>query len=168
MYSIKMLGLYFKVLLWDIFRMELSFWMENNALTRSLWRLSTLGYCTLSTNVPFLLHVPDRDYLNDEALWVKCRDPVNVVPWNLTLFSILLVIGVIQMLLCAIQVVNGLLGTLCGDCQCCGCCGVSGVFVLSSQHAGGHVRLPALGSSCREPEAGWEVQAMVPISSGRQ
>uniref|UniRef100_A0A8P0SQX0 Transmembrane 4 L six family member 4 n=2 Tax=Canis lupus familiaris TaxID=9615 RepID=A0A8P0SQX0_CANLF len=68
----------------------------------------------------------DGDYLNDEALWSKCLKPEDVVPWNLTLFSILLVVGAIQMLLCVIQVVNGLLGTLCGDCQCCGCCGGDG------------------------------------------
>ncbi|XP_006876424.1 PREDICTED: transmembrane 4 L6 family member 4 [Chrysochloris asiatica] len=68
----------------------------------------------------------DGNYLSDTNLWNKCSDPVNVVPWNLTLFSILLVIGGIQMVLCAIQVVNGLLGTLCGDCQCCGCCGGDG------------------------------------------
>lgn len=74
---------------------------------------------------PFLSHASHRDYLIDEALWSKCREPENVIPWNLTLFSILLVTGGIQMLLCAFQVVNGLLGTLCGDCQCCGCCGVS-------------------------------------------
>lgn len=64
----------------------------------------------------------DGDYLNDKALWSKCREPKNVVSWNLTLFSILLIIAVFQMLLCTIQVVNGLLGTLCGDCRCCGCC----------------------------------------------
>uniref|UniRef100_A0A8C6QK94 Transmembrane 4 superfamily member 4 n=1 Tax=Nannospalax galili TaxID=1026970 RepID=A0A8C6QK94_NANGA len=63
------------------------------------------------------------DYLSDQALWSKCEQPPDVVPWNLTLFSILLVTGGIQMVLCAIQVINGLLGTLCGDCQCCGCCG---------------------------------------------
>ncbi|ELK23591.1 Transmembrane 4 L6 family member 4 [Myotis davidii] len=65
------------------------------------------------------------DYLNDKALWSKCREPENVVSWNLTLFSILLIIAVFQMLLCTIQVVNGLLGTLCGDCRYCGCCRVS-------------------------------------------
>lgn len=66
------------------------------------------------------------DYLKDESLYRQCLEPVNVVPWNLTLFSILLVVGGIQMLLCVIQIVNGLLGTLCGDCQCCGCCGGDG------------------------------------------
>ena len=43
-----------------------------------------------------------------------------MISWNLNLFSILLVIAVIQIVLCAIQVVNGLLGTVCGN-----CCGVS-------------------------------------------
>ncbi|XP_054441031.1 transmembrane 4 L6 family member 4-like [Pteronotus mesoamericanus] len=56
------------------------------------------------------------DYLSDKSLRSKCREPENVVSWNLTLFSILLVIAVIQMVLCAIQVVNGLLGTVCGNC----------------------------------------------------
>lgn len=68
----------------------------------------------------------DGDYLGNKNLWSKCLGPENIIPWNLTLFSILLVIGGIQMFLCAIQVVNGLLGTLCGDCRCCGCCGGDG------------------------------------------
>ncbi|VTJ65748.1 Hypothetical predicted protein [Marmota monax] len=75
--------------------------------------------CLMSNNTwgyPF----HDGDYLSDQALWSKCLQPDNVVSWNLTLFSILLVIGGIQMILCAIQAINGLLGTLCGDCQCCG------------------------------------------------
>ena len=74
---------------------------------------------------PLCISVTYSDYLKDQALWSECEEPRDVVPWNLTLFSILLVIGGIQMVLCAIQVINGLLGTLCGDCQCCGCCGVS-------------------------------------------
>ena len=111
--------------LWDISLMELMFGMESIAKEKSLWCLCSPAYCICFTNVSFLLHILDRDYLNDEALWSKCRQPADVVPWHLTLFSILLVIGGVQMLLCAIQVVNGLLGTLCGDCQCCSCCGVS-------------------------------------------
>ncbi|KAG8511393.1 Transmembrane 4 L6 family member 4, partial [Galemys pyrenaicus] len=62
------------------------------------------------------------NYLTNTTLWNKCQNPEDIVPWNLALFSILLIIGAVQMFLCAIQVVNGLLGTLCGDCQCCGCC----------------------------------------------
>ncbi|KAF7243173.1 Transmembrane 4 L6 family member 4 [Varanus komodoensis] len=64
----------------------------------------------------------DGDYLTDKELWSKCQSPESIVPWNLTLFSLLLVMSGAQMVLCAIQAVNGLLGTICGDCKCCGCC----------------------------------------------
>ncbi|XP_058517147.1 transmembrane 4 L6 family member 4 [Ochotona princeps] len=64
------------------------------------------------------------NYLGNHSIWSQCREPRDIVPWNLTLFSILLVVGIVQMCLCAIQVVNGLLGTLCGDCRCC--CGGDG------------------------------------------
>lgn len=50
-----------------------------------------------------------------------CQEPAGVVPWHLSLFSVLLVMGLIQVALCAFQVINGLLGALCGDC----CGGVS-------------------------------------------
>ncbi|XP_037553876.1 transmembrane 4 L6 family member 4 [Nematolebias whitei] len=63
------------------------------------------------------------DYLSNKYLWDYCIEPKNVVSWHLSLFSVLLVMGLIQIALCAIQVVNGLLGALCGD--CCGCCGGS-------------------------------------------
>ena len=105
--------------------MELISWRESIAKGESLWWLSSLGYCTLFTNISFLPHVPDRNYLRDSDLWSQCQKPDNVIPWHLTLFSILLIIGAVQILICAIQVINGLLGTLCGDCQCCGCCQVS-------------------------------------------
>ncbi|KAL8187865.1 UNVERIFIED_CONTAM: Transmembrane 4 L6 member 4 [Gekko kuhli] len=60
------------------------------------------------------------NYLRNYSLWDDCMSPESVVPWNLTLFSLLLVMSGAQMVLCAIQAVNGLLGTLCGDCKCCG------------------------------------------------
>lgn len=81
---------------------------------------------TDSTNGTWTYPFLNGDYLGDNTLWSKCLGPQNIVSWNLTLFSILLVIGAVQMFLCAIQVVNGLLGTLCGDCRCCGCCGGDG------------------------------------------
>lgn len=62
-----------------------------------------------------------RNYLSDKSLWDTCLQPKDVVPWHLTLFSMLLIMGLIQIALCAVQVINGLLGALCGD--CCGCCG---------------------------------------------
>lgn len=63
------------------------------------------------------------DYLKDTALWEKCLGPGDIIHWHLSLFSVLLVMGIIQVALCAVQVVNGLVGALCGD--CCGCCGGS-------------------------------------------
>ncbi|XP_019720287.1 transmembrane 4 L6 family member 4 [Hippocampus comes] len=65
----------------------------------------------------------DGDYLTDSNMWSKCIEPVGVVSWHLSLFSVLLVMGLIQIALCAVQVINGLLGALCGD--CCGCCGAN-------------------------------------------
>ncbi|XP_071609049.1 transmembrane 4 L6 family member 4 [Heliangelus exortis] len=68
----------------------------------------------------------DGDYLHNNTLWDTCKSPENIVPWHLSLFSLLLVMSGIQIVLCGIQVVNGLFGTICGDCQCCGCCGGNG------------------------------------------
>ncbi|XP_061681275.1 transmembrane 4 L6 family member 4 [Syngnathoides biaculeatus] len=63
----------------------------------------------------------DGDYLTDSTIWSKCEKPTDVVSWHLSLFSVLLVMGLLQMVLCAVQVLNGLLGAVCGD--CCDCCG---------------------------------------------
>lgn len=57
------------------------------------------------------------NYLNNQTLWNICLEPANVVLWNLVLFSILLGLGTLEMVLCGAQVVNGLLGTVCGDCR---------------------------------------------------
>ncbi|KAM9797336.1 transmembrane 4 L6 family member 4 isoform X1 [Syngnathus typhle] len=62
----------------------------------------------------------DGDYLSNSSMWSTCLEPVGVVSWHLWLFCILLLMALIQMALCALQVINGLLGALCGD--CCGCC----------------------------------------------
>ena len=51
-----------------------------------------------------------------------CVAPEGIVTWHLTLFAILLIIGLVQVALCAFQAINGLIGTIFGD--CCGCCGV--------------------------------------------
>ncbi|XP_077390183.1 transmembrane 4 L6 family member 4 [Festucalex cinctus] len=62
-----------------------------------------------------------NNYLTNSTMWSKCVEPVGVVSWHLALFSVILVMGLIQIALCAVQVINGLLGALCGD--CCGRCG---------------------------------------------
>lgn len=50
-------------------------------------------------------------------MWSECEQPENIVMWNVVLFSILLSMGVLQLVLCAIQVVNGCMGCICGDCR---------------------------------------------------
>ncbi|KAJ1088307.1 hypothetical protein NDU88_001465 [Pleurodeles waltl] len=80
--------------------------------------------CEINGNwtYPFI----DGNYLSNHTLWEQCKTPVDVIPWNLTLFSILLILSAVQVVLCGIQAVNGLIGTICGDCKCCGCCGGDG------------------------------------------
>ncbi|XP_020836571.1 transmembrane 4 L6 family member 1 [Phascolarctos cinereus] len=56
------------------------------------------------------------NYLTDPSQWSKCIEPKNIVQWNVTLFSILLALGAIEFILCLIQIINGILGGICGFC----------------------------------------------------
>ncbi|KAF5896841.1 transmembrane 4 L6 family member 4, partial [Clarias magur] len=73
------------------------------------------------TNGTYTYPFNEGDYLSKKSLWEMCVEPADIVTWHLTLFSMLLIMGLVQMALCAFQVINGLIGTICGD--CCGCCG---------------------------------------------
>uniref|UniRef100_G3TNC9 Transmembrane 4 L six family member 1 n=1 Tax=Loxodonta africana TaxID=9785 RepID=G3TNC9_LOXAF len=53
-------------------------------------------------------------YLLDSSTWSQCVEPKHIVKWNVTLFSILLALGGIEFILCLIQVINGVLGGICG------------------------------------------------------
>lgn len=55
-------------------------------------------------------------YLLDKSTWSQCVEPKHVVEWNVSLFSILLALGGIEFILCLIQVINGVLGGICGYC----------------------------------------------------
>lgn len=85
-----------------------------------VWPLDEVLSCTL-TKTPSLLFLSccnrNSSYLGDKTTWSKCVFPENVVLWHIVLFSILLGLSLIQMVLCAIQVVNGCVGCLCGDCR---------------------------------------------------
>ncbi|KAK0148000.1 Transmembrane 4 L6 family member 4 [Merluccius polli] len=89
------------------------------AINRGPWCLVQNG-STSAWTYPF----ETSDYLSNQSSWSECVEPVGVVSWNLSLFSVLLAMALVQLLLCAVQVVNGLLGALCGDC-CCGGVSVS-------------------------------------------
>ncbi|RVE60218.1 hypothetical protein OJAV_G00178770 [Oryzias javanicus] len=56
-------------------------------------------------------------YLNNKESWDWCVEPENVVEFNLGLFCTLLVVAILQGALCAIQMVNGLMGCICGTCK---------------------------------------------------
>ncbi|XP_030609826.1 transmembrane 4 L6 family member 5 [Archocentrus centrarchus] len=59
----------------------------------------------------------NTSYLVNKDVWTECVHPENIVLWHVVLFSILLSMGVLQVVLCGIQAVNGCLGCLCGDCR---------------------------------------------------
>ncbi|XP_028559815.2 transmembrane 4 L6 family member 5 [Podarcis muralis] len=58
-----------------------------------------------------------ESYLGNRTLWEECLNPPNVVMWHVVLFAILLGLGLVELALCGLQVVNGLVGTVCGDCR---------------------------------------------------
>jgi len=57
-----------------------------------------------------------ESYLENTDLWDLCKEPENVVEFNVALFSTLLVSGALACVLCGIQMVNGLFGCICGTC----------------------------------------------------
>ncbi|XP_068122918.1 transmembrane 4 L6 family member 1-like isoform X2 [Hyperolius riggenbachi] len=65
---------------------------------------------------PFRNDTDEDNYLFDQDRWSICRKPENVVLWNVVLFSILLGLGCIEAVLCLIQVINGVIGVICGTC----------------------------------------------------
>ncbi|NXB01966.1 T4S1 protein, partial [Cnemophilus loriae] len=66
---------------------------------------------------PFRNDTLEDNYLFNRTTWSICKQPENVILWNIVLFSILLAIGVIEAVLCFIQVINGLTGFICGTCM---------------------------------------------------
>ncbi|TNN72483.1 Transmembrane 4 L6 family member 1 [Liparis tanakae] len=58
----------------------------------------------------------DPSYLTDHGKWSLCTEPKDVVQFNVGLFATLLATSGLQLVLCAVQVINGLFGCLCGTC----------------------------------------------------
>lgn len=65
-------------------------------------------------STPFKGH--DSKYLTDSSMWGICREPKDVVQFNIGLFSTLVVTSCLQIIFCLIQMINGLFGCLCGTC----------------------------------------------------
>uniref|UniRef100_A0A4W4HHV2 Transmembrane 4 L six family member 4 n=1 Tax=Electrophorus electricus TaxID=8005 RepID=A0A4W4HHV2_ELEEL len=68
-------------------------------------------------NGTFTYPFTDGDYLSNHTMWDACEGPSDIVTWHLTLFSMLLIMGLVQVVLCGFQVINGLIGTIFGDCS---------------------------------------------------
>ncbi|KAK1153569.1 transmembrane 4 L6 family member 5 [Acipenser oxyrinchus oxyrinchus] len=66
---------------------------------------------------PFQDTQGNGSYLVNKDMWKQCLEPENIVLWNIVLFSILLGLGVLEVILCGIQVFNACLGCVCGDCR---------------------------------------------------
>ncbi|XP_029374937.1 transmembrane 4 L6 family member 1 [Echeneis naucrates] len=59
----------------------------------------------------------EHNYLTDSTQWGTCTEPNNIVEFNIGLFATLLATSCLELILCAIQMVNGLFGCLCGTCN---------------------------------------------------
>ncbi|KAM9224708.1 transmembrane 4 L6 family member 19 [Dugong dugon] len=60
----------------------------------------------------------NRNYLHDRSLWNSvCLEPSKAVVWHVSFFSILLCIGLLQILLVAIHFINSFLGLFCSLCE---------------------------------------------------
>ncbi|TRY81546.1 hypothetical protein DNTS_012074 [Danionella cerebrum] len=74
-----------------------------------------LCYTQNSWETPFKNR--NDSYLKHRDIWATCIEPNNVVEFNVGLFSTLLVTSAVQLILCAVQMINGLFGCLCGTCK---------------------------------------------------
>ncbi|NXI42056.1 T4S1 protein, partial [Galbula dea] len=66
---------------------------------------------------PFRNDSLEDNYLFNQTTWNICKEPENIILWNVVLFSLLLAIGVIEAILCFVQVISGLTGFICGTCM---------------------------------------------------
>uniref|UniRef100_A0A8C5JQ81 T4S1 protein n=1 Tax=Junco hyemalis TaxID=40217 RepID=A0A8C5JQ81_JUNHY len=60
---------------------------------------------------------PGHNYLYNRSAWSTCLEPEGIVAWHVGLFSLLLLVSAAEMLLALLQILNGLLGCLCGSCE---------------------------------------------------
>lgn len=59
----------------------------------------------------------NESYLLNKTSWNDCKEPPKIVLWHIVLFSIMLAIAALQFVLCAFQLINSLIGIMCGDCR---------------------------------------------------
>ncbi|XP_078066255.1 transmembrane 4 L6 family member 5-like [Mustelus asterias] len=70
------------------------------------------GYPFVNRN----MRASSENYLRNHSLWTMCEKPQNIVLWNIILFSTLMFVSSLEVLLCSMQLINGLVGCIVGRC----------------------------------------------------
>ncbi|KAG2463142.1 T4S1 protein, partial [Polypterus senegalus] len=74
--------------------------------------------CNSNNSLEYPFENDNGNYLTNYTYWNdKCKSPQNVVLWNVTLFSILLLFSGIQAIICFLQIINVITGAMCGPCS---------------------------------------------------
>ncbi|XP_067880058.1 transmembrane 4 L6 family member 5-like [Heterodontus francisci] len=63
------------------------------------------------------LELNDDGYLFHPEVWDWCKTPNKVVVFNVVLFALLIFFSSIELVLCLAQMINGLIGCICGTCR---------------------------------------------------
>ncbi|KAG9462893.1 hypothetical protein GDO78_022911 [Eleutherodactylus coqui] len=84
--------------------------------------VSTVGMvkgpqCLYSLNLSISDSKWEDNYLFKREMWKYCIYPKDVVEFNVILFSMVIASTGISLILCTIQMLNGLFGCLCGTCR---------------------------------------------------
>lgn len=58
-----------------------------------------------------------HSYLFYPSTWSTCMEPVGIVAWHVTFFSLLLLVSAAEIVLTFLQIINGCAGCLCGFCE---------------------------------------------------
>uniref|UniRef100_A0A8C8A0Z4 Uncharacterized protein n=1 Tax=Oryzias sinensis TaxID=183150 RepID=A0A8C8A0Z4_9TELE len=56
----------------------------------------------------------NANYMTQKSKWADCAEPKNVVQFNIGLFITLILASFLQALLCVGQIINGIVGCICG------------------------------------------------------
>nr|XP_033814025.1 uncharacterized protein LOC117366595 isoform X2 [Geotrypetes seraphini] len=73
-------------------------------------------YCNTGSIWTYQFANTSGGYLTQYDSWSQCTEPKHIVEWNVALFAILLGLAGIQFILCLVQIINGLIGGICGYC----------------------------------------------------
>uniref|UniRef100_A0A8C6EWF1 Transmembrane 4 L6 family member 1 n=1 Tax=Marmota marmota marmota TaxID=9994 RepID=A0A8C6EWF1_MARMA len=65
--------------------------------------------CFINGEWDYHFQEPEGAYLKYNAYWNLCEEPLTVVPWNVTLLSLLVVASCLEIVLCGVYLVNAII-----------------------------------------------------------